>query len=189
MDNPWKSLNQKKVYETPWITVYHEDVITPGRSKGIYGWVSYKHLALGVIPIDEEGYTWLVGQYRYPGKYYSWEIPEGGGKMNEEPLDAIARELKEETGLTASHYEHLQTMHLSNSVSNEVAHIYLATGLTLDISTPEDTEELLVKRVPLKEAIDMVHSGEITDSMSVAGLLKLHILLETKHSIPNTPFQ
>lgn len=189
MNNPWKSLHQQKVYESPWITVYHENVITPAGSNGIYGWVNYKHLALGVIPIDEKGYTWLVGQYRYPGKYYSWEIPEGGGAMNEEPIQAIARELKEETGLRASHYEHLQTMHLSNSVSNEVAHIYLATGISEGIATPEDTEDLEVKRVPLKKAIEMVHKGEITDAMSVAGLLKLHFYLETNRLVENTPFK
>jgi len=188
MKNPWQSLTHEEVYDSPWITVHHEQVITPGGTNGVYGWVHYKHIALGVIPIDQEGYTWLVGQYRYPGKYYSWEIPEGGGKMTEKPLDAIARELKEETGLTANQYEHLITMHLSNSVSDEVAHIYLATDLTIGESMPEDTEELVLKRLPIQEAIAMVHRGEITDAMSVGGLLKVEHYISSNHFISNTPF-
>ena len=74
-------------------------MVSPGGSPGIYGVVHFKNRAIGVIPLDEAGYTYLVGQYRYPLQLYSWEIPEGGGPLDEDPLEAAKRELREETGL------------------------------------------------------------------------------------------
>jgi len=171
--NPWTTLSSEVQYDNPWIRVTEHQVLNPSGGPGIYGVVHYKNRAIGVIPVDDEGFTWLVGQYRYPLEQYSWEIPEGGGKFDVTPLEAAQRELKEETGMTAAHWEMILTMHLSNSVSDEVAHIFLATGLTSGEAAPEETEELRVWRLPLEEAIDMVLRGEITDSMSVAGLLRM----------------
>src|ERR1700742_613319 len=99
--NPWKILTEKQVYNNPWITLTEYDVINPSGGKGIYGKVRFKNLAIGALPIDEEGYTWLVGQYRFPLNAYSWEIPEGGGDPNVEPVESARRELLEETGLVA----------------------------------------------------------------------------------------
>ena len=124
----------------------------------------------------ENGDTLLVGQYRYPLDAYSWELPEGGGKLDVDPIDSAQRELLEETGLTAKHWTKLLEMHLSNSVSDELSIIYIAEGLTEGESEPEETEQLQIKRLPVSEAIDMVMRGEITDSMTVAGLLKFKVL-------------
>ncbi len=178
MKNPWKSKSKQTVYNSPWIQVFHEDVITPNDTDGIYGWVHYKHLAVGVVPIDHEGNTWLVGQFRYPHKEYTWEIPEGGGRMDEDPVEAISRELLEETGLKAKHYREIQRLQLSNSASDETAILYVATNLEQFESQPDETELLEIKKLPVTEAIQMVINGEITDAMSVAALLKVHILLQ-----------
>ena len=176
--NPWKTLTSSKIYSNPWIDLYHNEVITPGGSQGIYGKVHYKNLAVGVIPLDEEGNTYLVGQYRYTIDQYSWEIPEGGCPMGETPLKAIKREPREETGLTAARWEQIMTLHTSNSVCDEVALLFLARDLEMGEAEPEDTEELQVRKLPFIEAIDMVHNGEITDAMSVAAILKVASMLK-----------
>ncbi|AFK05254.1 NUDIX hydrolase [Emticicia oligotrophica DSM 17448] len=171
--NPWKILDSEVRYENNWIQVVHQNVINPSGGKGIYGVVNFKNIAVGVVPIDKEGYTWLVGQYRFPLNEYSWEIPEGGCPDGEEVLETAKRELKEETGLIAQKWQLISKLHTSNSVCNEVAYIFLAEDLTQSESQPEDTEQLQVKKVLLKEALEMVLSDEITDSMSVAGILKV----------------
>ncbi|HEV2483791.1 MAG TPA: NUDIX hydrolase [Puia sp.] len=177
--NPWKVLGQRQIYDNPWIGVTEYDVINPGGGKGIYGKVHYKGMAIGVVPMDQEGYIWLVGQYRFVLDQYSWEIPEGGGDPVVAPVESAQRELREETGLVASEWTFLLEMHLSNSVSDERALVYLARGLEQHEAMPEETEDLTVRRVPFEEAYEMVERGEITDSMSVAGILKVKLLLVT----------
>src|ERR1700757_643102 len=114
-DNPWKSLSAKVHYENRWIRVVEHQVVNPSGGHGIYGVVHFKHIAVGIVPW-EDGYIWLVGQYRFPLDRYSWEIPEGGGLLSEDPLATAQRELKEETGMTAEHWEIIVKMDLSNSV-------------------------------------------------------------------------
>lgn len=172
-NNPWKILDSEVKYENNWIQVVHQNVLNPSGGKGIYGTVNFKNIAVGVVPIDKDGNTWLVGQYRFPLNEYSWEIPEGGCPVGEEVLDTAKRELKEETGLIAQNWSLISKLHTSNSVCNEIAYIFLAEEITQSESQPEDTEQLQVKKVSLKEALEMVLADKITDSMSVAGILKV----------------
>jgi len=174
--NPWTITSSEEKYDNPWINVVEHQVINPSGGKGIYGKVHFKNLAIGIIPIFENGDTILVGQYRFPLNAYSWEIPEGGGIIGIEPLESAKRELLEETGLSATSWSHLLEMHLSNSVSDELAIIYLAEELIQGEAMPEETEQLQLKRIPLTQAFEMVMNGEITDSMSVAALLKLKLM-------------
>jgi len=175
--NPWTILDQKKVYENPWIELTEFQVINPTGGKGIYGKVHFKHIAVGVIPLDENWNTWLVGQYRFTLNQYTWEIPEGGGEMDEDPLDEAKRELLEETGLTAKNWTKIMTMHLSNSVTDEWAVIYLARGLEQQEAQPDETEKLSVKKVPFDEVVQMVEDGQITDAMAVAAIQKIQLLV------------
>jgi 8-oxo-dGTP pyrophosphatase MutT (NUDIX family) len=168
--NPWQTTGSKTVYDNAWIRVREDNVIRPDGKPGIYGVVHFKNKAIGVLPIDDEDCTYLVGQFRYPLDHYSWEIPEGGGPHSEDPLSAAKRELLEETGLEASNWELLGRAHLSNSVSDEEAILYLATGLTQRQACPEGTEQLQVRRVAFQEALNMVRRGEITDAMAVIAI-------------------
>jgi 8-oxo-dGTP pyrophosphatase MutT (NUDIX family) len=176
-NNPWTVLSKKEVYDNPWIGVTQFDVLNPAGGKGIYGKVHFKNNAIGILPLDEELNTYLVGQYRFTLNKYSWEIPEGGGPIGIDLLESAKRELKEETGLIAEEWSKLLDLHLSNSVTDEYGCIFLARGLRQEEAMPEETEQLVIKKVPFKEAYDMVEKGIITDSIAVAGILKVQILL------------
>jgi len=177
-NNPWQVLAGRKIYENNWINLTEYDVINPSGGKGIYGKVHFKSIAVGVLPLDEQLNTWLVGQYRFTIDQYSWEIPEGGGAFGVDPVDSAKRELMEETGLTADNWSHLISMHLSNSVSDEYAIIFLARNLVQGTASPEETEQLQVRKLPFEEAYQMVEKGMITDSMSVAAILKVKAMLD-----------
>lgn len=179
MDNPWKTKSSELKYENPWISVTEHQVLNAAGNDGIYGTVHFKNIAIGIIPLDENNNTWLVGQYRYPLNQYSWEICEGGGKMGVDTLDSAKRELMEELGIKATEWIKLLDMHLSNSVSDEVGIIYIARNLSYFNPEPEEDEVLSIKKISFNEAYEMVMKGEITDSLSVAGILKTKILLDS----------
>ena len=169
-DNPWEKVATRVVYDNPWIRVREDVVVRPDGLPGIYGVVHFKNVAVGVLAV-EEGMLYLVGQYRYPLERYSWEIPEGGCPEGEDPLQAARRELKEETGLEADHWEKLGEADLSNSVADERAVWFLATGLVPGEREPEGTEVLGVRRVPLGEALAMARDGRMRDALSQLALL------------------
>jgi ADP-ribose pyrophosphatase len=174
--NPWQTLSSKQIYENPWIALTEHQVINPSGGKGIYGVVHFKNRAIGILALDAENHVYLVGQWRYALNAYSWELPEGGGPLLEAPLEAAKRELLEETGFTAMHWQEILRMHLSNSVCDEESIVYLATGLEAGIATPEETEDLTMRRVPLPEVLNMVLRGEITDSITVAAVLRVALM-------------
>lgn len=175
---PWRRLNERQVYSNPWIAVSHHEVITPAGTEGIYGVVHFKNIAVGILPLDGEDNTWLVKQHRYPLGLDSWEIPEGGcpEESGETLLETARRELEEETGLRAARFTELLTLHLSNSVTDEKAIVYLAEGLQTGEMHLEDSEDIEVMRLPLREALTMALDGRITDAISVAALLKIALV-------------
>jgi ADP-ribose pyrophosphatase len=177
--NPWTTLSNKTVYENPWIKLTHREVITPKGTEGIYGHVHFKNIAVGIVPLDKNMDTWLVGQYRYTNDKYSWELPEGGCPEGEDPLEAAKRELMEETGIIAQQWTPLLNMDISNSVTDEWGTAFIAQELSFGPSLPEDTEELTIKKVPFEQAFEMVMKGEITDAFSMIMIMKTHILLNT----------
>ena len=178
--NPWQTLSTEVKYNNPWISVREDQVLNPGGGQGIYGVVSMKNKALGIVPIDADGNTWLVGQYRYPLNEYSWEIPMGGGLIEHDILESAQRELKEETGLTAAVWTRIARLHTSNSVTDEEGFVFLAEELTQGDLEPEETEDLRLWKLPLVEAIRMVMDDRITDGITVAGLLKAERILASR---------
>lgn len=174
INNPWTILSSRDIYSNKWIEVVEHQVINPAGGKGIYGKVHFHNKAIGIVALDQFNNTWLVGQFRFALNEYSWEIPEGGGPIGTPPLEAAQRELKEETGLTAKQWTLLMRFHTSNSVTDEEGFIFLAEQLEEGDNDLEETEaDLVVKKIPFREALAMVMEGAITDSMSVAGILKV----------------
>jgi len=169
---PWTTLSGEEKYDNRWIRVTEYQVINPSGGRGIYGKVHFKNKAIGIVPVDSEGNTWLVGQHRYTLDEFHWEIPEGGAPLSEQPLEAAQRELREETGLIAKRWQLLTRIHTSNSVTDEEGFIFLAEDLSQGENQLDETEaDLKVRKLPLAEAVAMVKRGEITDSMSMVGLL------------------
>ena len=182
----WVRHSRDTVYDNPWITVTHETVTAPSGRDGIYGVVHFKNVSVGVVPLDDEGFTWLVKQSRYSLDIHTWEIPEGGAPKGEEPLQAAQRELEEETGLLAGRWTELLRLHTSNSVCDEAAVLYLAQELSEGVQQLEATEDIEVRRLPLREAIEMALDGRITDALSVAALLRLQPLLHRDAAATDT---
>lgn len=180
----WRRVHNEEIYDNPWIRVSHDRVITPAGTDGIYGVVHFKNRSVGIIPVDEEGCTWLVRQFRYPPRQSLWEIPMGGGDLKENPVLVAHRELSEETGLHARHLQLIMHMHVSPAVTDEEGIVFVAHGITPGTSALEHTEaDLQVTRLPLTEAIQWVLTGKITDVISCAGLLKLHALSMAKSTL------
>lgn len=175
--NPWKVLKEKHIYENPWMKVSEYDVINPSGGKGIYGKVHFRSTGVGVLPLDDELNTYIVGQFRFTLGKYSWEIPEGGCHPGEDILDTAKRELREETGLNAREWSHLLDMHLSNSITDEFGVVFLARGLEQFNSSPEETEQLVTRKMPFEQVYRMVEAGEITDSLSMAAIYKVKLMI------------
>lgn len=177
-ENPWKTLESENMYESAWILVKKHQVLNPARNPAIYSTIHFKNKAIGVIPLDENYQTWIVGQYRYPTNCYSWEIPEGGGNLNVPYVESAARELLEETGIKAEKYTEIMRMHLSNSASDEEAIVFVAQNLSFHEAEPEETEVLQVKKIHFSELFKMVHEGKITDAITIAAVYKTQVLIE-----------
>lgn len=176
----WRIKSARNIYSNPWICVREYEAVAPTGAPAQYGLVHVRNLALGVVPIDEDGCTILVGQERFTFGKYSWELPEGGGNPEQPPLVGAQRELSEEAGLKAAHWlELFSDVQMSNSVTDERAFAYLAWGLSPDDSHQvDDSEDLTVRRVPFREALRMAVDGEITDAFSLVMLLKASHLAE-----------
>ncbi len=168
--NPWQRLARRTAYENPWITVWEDQVIRPDGHPGIYGVVHFVHRAVGVVPLDVSGRVLLVGQWRYVLDAWSWEIPEGGARPDEDPLEAARRELAEETGYTGGRWREAVRAHLSNSVSDEEAMVWVADRLESGVAAPEGTEQLELRWVDFDDALAMCRDGRITDAMSILGI-------------------
>jgi ADP-ribose pyrophosphatase len=173
---PWTRRSRRIAYENSWVTVWHDEVTRPDGSAGIYGVVHFANLAAGVLVLDEGDRVLLVGQHRYALDAYSWEIPEGGVPTGETGIEGARRELREETGAEATDWRELARVHLSNSVSDEVAVLFLATGLTHGIATPEATEDLEVQWLPFEAVLEMTLDGRITDAMTVIAVERYALL-------------
>lgn len=172
----WIIQKSELKYDNPWISVTEHSVINPSGNNGIYGEVHFKNTAIGIVALDDENNIYLVSQFRFVLNQNSLEIPEGGGDLFIDPLVSAKRELKEETGLEAAQWEKLMELHLSNSVTNEKAIIYLAKGLNQGEMELEETEDIRVSKLSLTDAYGLVNENKITDAISVAAILKLYIL-------------
>jgi 8-oxo-dGTP pyrophosphatase MutT (NUDIX family) len=171
---PWQRRARQVIYQNPWIVLYHDDVTRPDGSPGIYGVVHFRNAAVGVVALDEHDRVALVAQHRYTLDRLSWEIPEGGVPEGEGPLEGAQRELREEAGVEAAAWREIGRAHISNSITDEAATLYLATGLRPVPQALESSEaDLTVAWVAFDEVMAMVLEGRITDAMSIIALQRV----------------
>lgn len=185
-NGPWIIRSRRIAYDNPWIKVAHHEVMRPDGKAGVYGVVHFAHLAVGVLPLFEDGTVPLVGQHRFPLDAYSWELPEGGGPLEEAPEAAARRELAEETGLTAKELYPLGECHLSNSVTDEKAVMFLAWGLSEGAAAPAGDEVLAHRRLSFSDLLQEVLDGKITDALTIL-LVQTALLKAKRGDLPAVP--
>lgn len=177
---PWSVTSARQVYDNPWITLTEYQAVAPTGRPALYGKASFKNRAIGIVPLHADGTVTLVGQHRFPRGNYSWEIPEGGAPLDEDPLEGAKRELAEEVGLVAADWRPILTLELSNSITDEFAHGFLAMDLSPTDAAPDETEDLAIARVPFGEALAAAVAGRMPDSLTVALLLRVHHMAVTE---------
>ena len=175
----WTIFSQETVFENAWMELNTYGGTRPDGKPGTYGVMSPKNYAILILPLFEDGSTMLVGQPRFALDNYSWEIPEGGSPKSVPPQDGAIRELKEETGLSAAHWQEILRAEVSNSLTDEQAFGYIATGLEQGEADPDGTEIIEPRRMHFLDALDAVMNGSIRDLCSVAMILKAHLMAQT----------
>jgi 8-oxo-dGTP pyrophosphatase MutT (NUDIX family) len=187
---PWIRHSRRVAYENAWIRVFHDEVARPDGSPGVYGLVHMQNAAVGVVAIDADDRVVLVRQYRYTLDHDSWEIPEGGVPRDEPAIEGARRELREETGIEAATWRELCRVHVSNSVTDEVATLFLASELRAASQALEASEaDLIVEWLAFDTALEMTFDGRITDALSIIALQRVALHRMTRSRLPARPRQ
>ena len=174
-----KKLNSKQIFDGKVVKLYVDDVELPDGKKAIREIVRHPG-AVCVIPIDSDENVIMIKQFRYPFSEVLLEVPAGKLEPNENPLEAVKRELEEESGVVADNVEYIGTMYTTVAILDEKIHMYLATDLAYKSAHPDDGEFLEVEKIPLKTLVEMVMNGEIPDSKTQIAILKAEKILEKR---------
>ncbi len=183
MHNPWKTLGHRWIYTNPWLRVREDSVVRPDGTIGIYSVVVMRP-SVGVVALDSSRNVALVEQWRYTLERLSLEIPTGGSEEFDKNLEQAARrELFEETGLSGGSWSSLGKIDNSSGITNEVAHLFLASEVIQNAYEPQLNEPVSLVWAPLKQAVGWAVDGSISESVSVAALLRAdHLLRNTNPS-------
>jgi 8-oxo-dGTP pyrophosphatase MutT (NUDIX family) len=188
-ENPWQTLATRTVYANPWLRLREDTVIRPDGQQGIYGVVEMNP-TVGVVALNDISEIALVAQWRYTLGRMSVEIPTGGSESSDRSVLAAAqRELREETGLSAESWRDLGSIDNSNGVTNDVAHMFLATGLEAGADAQDPEEQVVLSWLPFGQAVEHVLNGSITESVSVAAILKVELLQRRGRGDAATPWR
>lgn len=172
-----KTLSEKLIYDGKIITVHVDDIELPDGSRAIREIVEHSG-GVCVAAMTEEKELYFVRQYRYPYKKVLLELPAGKLERGEDPLKAGVRELEEECGVVADEVISVGTVYPTVAYCSEIIHLFAAKGLKSTKQHLDEDEFLDVEKIPISEAERMVMDGEISDSKTVALVLKLSNLVK-----------
>ncbi|MFA4940837.1 NUDIX domain-containing protein [Brevundimonas sp.] len=170
----WRSEGTETVFDSPWLALTRHPATAPTGHAADYAVVRFKNVGTGALPVHDDGTVTLVGQQRFALANYSWEMPEGGAPLDEDPFDGIRRELAEEAGLEAEHWLPALKVEMSNSVTDEIGMTWIAWGLSPAATAPDPTEIIAVVRVPFLDLLDEIGRGTVRDSLTVATAYKAY---------------
>ena len=170
----WRSAGTETVFDSPWLALTRHAATAPTGHAADYAVVRFKNVGTGVLPVHDDGTVVLVGQQRFALANYSWEMPEGGAPLGEDPFDGVRRELVEEAGLEAAHWAPALTVEMSNSITDEIGKTWIAWGLSPVPVAPDPTEIIAVVRVPFLDLLNEIGRGTVKDSLTVATAYKAY---------------
>jgi len=166
--SPWKTLSSERIYENPWYALRQDRVRTHTGAEITYTFMEHPG-AVGVVPVTQQGEIALIHSYRYTVKGWCWEIPMGG--RDHDDLAVVARkELLEEIGGVSQQLNYVNYFYANNGVSDIRCDVFLAKGVMIGQSQPEDGELIEIHIFPKDEVFRMARAGEITDGMSALSL-------------------
>lgn len=168
--NPWRTLDTRSIYQTPFLSVREDTVVAPSGRTIRYG-VARTGLAVGMLPFVDGDTVLLVRQHRYLTGRYTWEMPTGGVDEGEEPVAAAQRELAEEAGCAAGRLIPVSVFQTSKSILEETAHLYLAADLRPRQLEADHTEQIERHELPFSDVVDMTVRGDIVDAMTMVAVL------------------
>jgi len=175
--NPWAVLRKETRFECPYFDVRVDSVSLGGGPERAYNSIRMKTYGVLVAPIDEDGQTTLIGQYRYVLDRFTWEVPGGGARSGMSDVDSAKAELSEETGLHADHWLQLHKASTSPGIADELSPGFVAWGIHRGTPHPDPQERLLRRRLPFDEAVDMALQGGIASMSGIALLLGIQVRL------------
>jgi ADP-ribose pyrophosphatase len=165
-----KTNNSRLVYDGDLLKVHRDEAVLPDGSVSGREWIAHPG-ASAVIPLTDDGQVILVHQYRYPLHRITLEIPAGKIDPGEDPLACARRELREETGMTANNFTYIGTFATTPAFTNEMIHLYLATGLTKGVESTDPDEFIEVEQRSLAEMLSAIADGEIQDAKTIIAFL------------------
>lgn len=174
----WQTKSSEVKYENPWISVREDKVIRPDGSDGVYGVVSAHTPGVFIVPVDEEGNTYINLQERYTNGIESWETP-AGATDGDPIIEAAKRELLEETGLEAREIIEISKIYPAVGYSSAYGIVCIATGLKKITNNLDPIDGILeLRKLPLNEVKEMIVRGEITDGVTISAVLTVIAYLE-----------
>ena len=168
--SPFTTNSSRVVWSCPWYSVRQDQITLPDGRPGVYNVVQHPG-AVWIIPLTPAGEIVMLYHYRYTVDDWCWEVPAGGLKAGHTLEETALAELREEVGGAAGWLEYFGQFYTANGICNEVAHVYIAGGVTLGQTQHEAAEVIEVHPLPLDEVLAMAHANQINDGPTALALL------------------